>query len=110
MLLSESSDNFNDTIHDSFGYFKAKIVDQALQTGGMQVFGLSAIDNADDCASDTGLGGCESLQCCSMSYSSANHICIDGAQWVDMGAGGFHCMQLYRNNPNTGCPGGCGVS
>lgn len=46
-LLSESSPVFNESIQDSYGTFRSKIVDQALQTGGFQVFALTDKEEKD---------------------------------------------------------------
>ena len=64
MLLGESNEAFNATLEATFGTFRSKIVDVALQTGGFKVLSPDHIDNAQECASDS-WGG----------Y---------GAEWVDM--------------------------
>lgn len=46
-LLSESSPVFNESIRDSYGTFKSKIVDQALQTGGFQILALTDKEEKD---------------------------------------------------------------
>lgn len=60
-LLSESNEVFNQSIHDSYGTFKSKLVDQALQTGGLQVFALTELDNEEECYDEDLWGGCTYL-------------------------------------------------
>lgn len=60
-LLSESNPTFNQSIHDSYGTFKSKLVDQALQTGGLSVFALTDLDNEDECHDEDLWGGCKCL-------------------------------------------------
>ncbi|KAK5175180.1 uncharacterized protein LTR77_000317 [Saxophila tyrrhenica] len=88
-LLAESSPLFTNTVQATYGTFKAKIVDQALQSGGLQVFAQS-FDEEDYCK-DENVGG-------------------PGAIWMDpLGDGTFYCMQLYRDNNGGGCPNGDGT-
>lgn len=60
-LLSESNPTFNQSIQDSYGTFKSKIVDQALQTGGLQVFALTDLNNEGECSDESLWGGCKSF-------------------------------------------------
>lgn len=58
-LLSESNPTYNQSIHDSYGTFKSKLVDQALQTGGMQVFALTDLETEEKCQDEDLWGGCK---------------------------------------------------
>lgn len=60
-LLSEPNPKFNQSIHDLYGTFKSKIVDQALQTGGMKIFAMENLDSEESCKDDSLWGGCESF-------------------------------------------------
>lgn len=82
MLLGESHESFNATLEASFGQFKAKIVDSALQKGGFHVFSPEHISDETECQEDSWGGA--------------------GAQWVDMGDGNTYCMQLYRDAETCG--------
>lgn len=58
-LLSESNPTFNESIQNSYGTFKSKLVDMALQTSGLQVFALTDLDNEEECYDEDLWGGCE---------------------------------------------------
>lgn len=64
-LLSDSSQTYEDSIKTSYGKFKTKIVDQALQTGGLHVFALTDLETEEECKSEEFWGGCKvSLSAC----------------------------------------------
>jgi len=52
MLLGEANPAFNETLEATFGQFKSKIVDQALQTGGFKVMAVTHLEE-DNCFSDS---------------------------------------------------------
>lgn len=94
-LLAQTNPVFNQSIENGFGQFKAKIVDQALQTAGYSVFALTNFLSESACFdSDSGAG-----------Y---------GAQWLSMSDGSPYCMQLFQDNHGSTCGvdvgGTCDVS
>jgi len=94
-LLSESSPVFNESIQNSYGTFKSKIVDQALQTGGFQVLALTDKKKKD----------CDMCKhpACSPTINHAD-CTADGAQWMDpLDNGDMYCLQLQRDNFGNGC-------
>lgn len=63
-LLADWNPTFNQSIERFYGTFKSRIVDQALQTGGLRVVALTNLRDEDACLGtdevrNTALGGCE---------------------------------------------------
>ncbi|KAK5173177.1 uncharacterized protein LTR77_003299 [Saxophila tyrrhenica] len=86
-LLAESADAFQGNLDSTYSVFRSKLVDLALQSGGLQVLAIQNkyVSDEDDCLNENPLVGPDPL-------------------WMDpLADGNFYCMQLFRANHGGLC-------
>ncbi|KAK5173346.1 uncharacterized protein LTR77_002027 [Saxophila tyrrhenica] len=77
-LLSSTHPSFRQTIEGAFGQFKTKVIDLAIQAGGLRIINVDLVDSEEEC------------------NDNDNAFSGYGARWVDMGDGNSFCMQFWR--------------